>query len=120
MRALFRRGPSLRTQVRNLTALVDDMIDSWPPTTTATAPRWEITGPVFGQELAITVWSCQDPGIGLSTDQAMQIRREHYLCPADDPAVCRIKAAAMVRLISAGKLVPARGGVISSAPIISR
>ncbi|MFI5721079.1 hypothetical protein [Nocardia sp. NPDC051750] len=115
---MMRTRRNLRRQVRDLAAMVDHIIDAWPPSTGPSVPVHGITGPVYGQELVISAWSCHDPGIGLSTDQAMTIRREHYMCPADDPAVCRIKPAALARLVATGKLVPAGRGAVRPAPIL--
>ncbi|MET9030496.1 hypothetical protein ABZW96_33495 [Nocardia sp. NPDC004168] len=67
-----------------------------------------VTGPIRGQDMTITNWSCEDTGRGLSVDQAKAITRQHLECPGDAPRICRIKAAAMALLIDEGVLVPAR------------
>ncbi|MBF6302288.1 hypothetical protein IU459_32815 [Nocardia amamiensis] len=106
----------LRRQVRMLTALVDDVIDAWTSmhANTLTSDNGGrsgalvITGPIHGQDMTITTWSCEDTGRGLSVDQAKAITRQHLECPGDNPRICRIKAAAMALLIDEGVLVPAR------------
>ncbi|WP_040793288.1 hypothetical protein [Nocardia paucivorans] len=112
---MFRRRRPLRQQVRDLTAIVDDMIDRWPRVTGTSATVDGVTGAVFGQDLVLSAWSCRNPGLGLTVGEAMQIRRQHMMCPPDDPTVCRIKPAALRLLAERGKVVPAGKGVI--API---
>lgn len=107
----FRRMAELQRRVQGLTVIVDDIIDAWPPTTTAAAgdgtAALPVTGPIRGQELVMSAWSCKDPGRGLTVAQAKQITRgAHRDCP-NDRAVCRIKHAAMRLLIDEGVLVPA-------------
>lgn len=115
---MMRTRRSLRRQVRDLAAMVDDIIDAWPPSSGPHVPVHGLTGPVYGQELVISAFSCRDPGIGLTKDQALTIRREHMMCPADDPAVCRIKYAAMDVLARTGAVISSTGPAIRPAPIL--
>ncbi|MEU4841749.1 hypothetical protein [Nocardia testacea] len=102
-------------KIRDLNAIVDDIIDAWASVQTRATgdtgtPGYlaalTATGPVHGQHITFTFWSCHNPGHGITTDQAKQITREHLDCPGNDPTVCRIKHAAMRHLAATGVLVP--------------
>lgn len=111
------RAKKVKT-VRELAALIDDVIDAMDHRRLAAAPAdtgpFSATGPVRDQEWSSSGWSCRDHGEDLSVADAKKVTRQHLRCPGDDPQICRIKYAAMQVLIREGVLVPAAQRTIAA------
>lgn len=97
--------------LKELTAVIDNAIDALDSVRIAAAGadpddtgRLPLTGPIHGQNLQMTELSCWHSGRDLTVAQAKRVTQQHRTCP-DDPAICRVKAAAMTLLVAKGVLV---------------